>query len=107
MDTWLPSLLVFFGSLPYFWLAMAALYLFGFQLGWFPLGHAYSDDAVPGWTLGFAADVLRHAALPMLTIVLATLGGWLLSSLAPRTSKRKARRRNASGRKRHSAALPG
>ncbi|MBI5168396.1 MAG: ABC transporter permease [Candidatus Eisenbacteria bacterium] len=79
VDTWLPSALVFAGALPYFWLAMAALYLFGFQLGWFPLGHAYADDSVPGWTLAFAVDVLRHAALPMFTIVLATLGGWLLS----------------------------
>ncbi len=79
LDTWLPSLLVFVGSFPYFWLAMLALYVLGFTLRWFPLGHAYSDDAVPGWTWAFALDVLRHAALPIATVVLATLGGWLLS----------------------------
>lgn len=78
-DTWLPGTLVFLGAFPYFWLAMAALYLLGFTLRWFPLGHAYADDAVPAWTLAFAADVLRHAALPMATIVVATLGGWLLT----------------------------
>jgi peptide/nickel transport system permease protein len=78
-DTWLPSVLVLLGSFPYFWLAMAALYLLGFTFQWFPLGHAYSDEATPAWTLAFAADVLRHAALPMGTIVIATLGGWLLS----------------------------
>jgi peptide/nickel transport system permease protein len=78
-DTWLPSTLVFIGAFPYFWLAMAALYVLGFTLGWFPLGHAYSDDAVPGWTPAFVADVVRHAALPMATIVLVTLGGWLLT----------------------------
>lgn len=79
LDGVLPPLLVFLGALPYFWLAMVALYALGFTLGWFPLGHAYSDDATPGWTLGFAADVLRHAALPVGSIVIANLGGWLLS----------------------------
>jgi peptide/nickel transport system permease protein len=79
MDTWLPSTLVFVGAFPYFWLAMVALYVFGFTLGWFPLGHAYSDDLVPGFSAPFLADVIRHAALPVATMVLATLGGWLLS----------------------------
>ncbi len=79
VDSWLPSTLVFVGALPYFWLAMAALYVLGFSLGWFPLGHAYSDDAVPGWMPAFLADVMAHAALPMFTIVLVTLGGWLLT----------------------------
>ncbi len=78
-DRWLPAPLVFVGSFPYFWLAMASLYVLGFTLRWFPLGHAYSDDATPAWSLAFALDVARHAALPMGTIVLATLSGWLLS----------------------------
>ena len=41
---------------------MAALYLFGFQLQWFPLGHAYSDQRTPSFTPGFVWDVVRHAA---------------------------------------------
>ena len=79
VDTWLPSALVFAGAFPYFWLAMVALYVFGFGLGWFPLGHAYSDDLTPAFSLVFLADVARHAALPLGTMVLGTLGGWLLS----------------------------
>ena len=79
IDTLLPSTFAFIGAFPYFWLAMVALYVLGFSLRWFPLGHAYSDDAVPGWTMTFVLDVLRHAALPIATVVLATLGGWLLS----------------------------
>jgi len=79
LDTWLPSTLVFLGAFPYFWLAMVALYVLGFSLRWFPLGHAYSDEIAPGWSLSFAADVARHAVLPVGTVVLATLGGWLLS----------------------------
>ncbi|MCX5732467.1 MAG: ABC transporter permease [Deltaproteobacteria bacterium] len=79
MDTILPPALALLGAFPYFWLAMVALYVFGFQLAWFPLGHAYADDLTPGMNLPFLASVLRHAALPVGTVVVATLGGWMLS----------------------------
>jgi len=79
IDAWLPPALVFLGAFPYFWLALVALYVLGFTLGWFPLGHAYGDDLTPGFNAAFLADVVRHAALPVATIVIATLGGWLLS----------------------------
>ncbi len=79
LDAVLPPALVFLGALPYFWLAMVALYTLGFALGWFPLGHAYSDDLTPRWSAAFMADVAAHAVLPVGSIVLATLGGWLLS----------------------------
>ena len=50
------------------------------RLRWFPLQHAYSLDREPAWSaLCFVADVVRHAVLPALTLVLATLGGWMLS----------------------------
>jgi len=79
VDTWLPSALVLVGSFPYFWLAMVALYVLGFSAGLFPLGHAYGEESVPAFTVSFALDVLRHAALPVGTVVVATLGGWLLT----------------------------
>lgn len=79
VDSWLPPTLVFLGAFPYFWLAMVALYVLGFTLGWFPLGHAYGDDLTPGFNLTFFADVISHSLLPIGTVVLATLGGWLLS----------------------------
>jgi peptide/nickel transport system permease protein len=78
IDSWLPSTLVLVGAFPYFWLAMVALYVLGFTLGWFPLGHAYGDDVTPAFSAAFLVDVLRHAALPVATVVLVTLGGWLL-----------------------------
>ncbi len=79
VDAWLPPALTFLGSFPYFWLSMVALYIAGFSLGWFPLGHAYSDELQPAWTLEFLWDVIAHAALPVGSLVLATLGGWVLS----------------------------
>ncbi len=33
----------------------------------------------PAFTLTFLTDVARHAVLPVGTVVLATLGGWLLT----------------------------
>lgn len=78
LDSVLPPALAFLGAFPYFWLAMLLLYLFGFGLGWFPLRQAYSPDLDPAWTLTFAWDVVVHAALPVASIVLATLGGWML-----------------------------
>jgi peptide/nickel transport system permease protein len=79
LDGWVVPALSLLGAFPYFWLAMLVLYAFGFQLGWFPLGHAYDDALTPAWTLGFVADVARHAALPAFTLVVATIGGWTLS----------------------------
>lgn len=79
VDNILPPALIFLGAFPYFWLAMVALYVLGFTLGWFPLGHAYGDDLTPGFSWIFLSDVVRHSALPIGTVVLATLGGWLLS----------------------------
>lgn len=79
VDTWAPPVSALLGAFPYFWLAMVALYVFGFTLGWFPLGHAYADSSTPGFTFAFIADVARHAVLPVGTVVIATIGGWLLT----------------------------
>lgn len=71
--------LVFVGAFPFFWLGMVLLYVFGYELGWFPVRHAYGYGVSPGFDASFFTSALRHAALPGLTIVLATMGGWMLS----------------------------
>jgi peptide/nickel transport system permease protein len=78
VDSALPPLLIFIGSFPYFWLAMGALYLFGVTLGWFPIRHAFSDTITPGFSWEFISDVGMHLVLPALTIVLVSIGGWML-----------------------------
>jgi len=79
LDSVVPPTLVFIGSFPYFWLAMGALYLFGVVLGWFPLRHAFSAGTVPALTPAFISDVAMHLVLPATTIVLVSLGGWMLA----------------------------
>jgi peptide/nickel transport system permease protein len=79
LDSVAPPIFTFLGAFPYFWLAMLALFLFGFGLGWFPLRHAYHDALTPALSFEFLASVVRHLVLPAATIVVATVGGWMLS----------------------------
>ena len=79
LDSLLPPALAFIGAFPYFWLAMLMLYLFGFKFDFFPLGRAYGSDVSPGFNINFISSVLHHAFLPALTMVLVSLGGWMLS----------------------------
>jgi peptide/nickel transport system permease protein len=79
LDSTLPPTLAFLGAFPYFWLALLLLYILGFSQNLLPIRHAYSDTLTPGWQWAFIADVAWHAVLPVGSIVIATLGGWLLS----------------------------
>lgn len=79
LDSVAPSMLVFLGAFPYFWLAMVALYVFAYVLGWFPLRHAYADHLRPALSFEFLVSVIEHMILPAAAIVVATLGGWMLN----------------------------
>lgn len=79
LDSILPPTFIFLGAFPYFWLAMLLLFSLGFLQGWFPIRHAYADHLPIGFSFEFVASVLHHAILPATAIVLASMGGWLLS----------------------------
>src|SRR5437660_4370468 len=66
-------------AFPAFVLALLGLYFLGLKAGWFPLQHAYDNDIVPGWNWNFIWSAFRHAQLPMLAIVAAYAGGWVLN----------------------------
>ena len=68
----------FFSTVPYFWMGLIAIAVFATTLGWFPASHAYGRGTVPEWSLDFGLEVIRHGTLPALTIVIASLGGWIL-----------------------------
>jgi peptide/nickel transport system permease protein len=80
--SWLDNLIpvtTMFQSVPYFWLALILLFLFGSKLAMFPLNGGYDVyHTAPGWTGAFAGSVLYYGTLPALTIVLSSLGGWML-----------------------------
>jgi peptide/nickel transport system permease protein len=79
--TWLDSLIpatTLLAAVPYFWLALLLTYLLARVLGWFPLQGGYDVVLTPGWNGEFIASALTYGFLPALTIVLASIGGWLL-----------------------------
>lgn len=77
-DSILPVVTTFTTAMPYQWLALLILYVFGFELGWFPTAHAYSATMTPTFRIAFIGNVLKHSILPASTILITALGGWLL-----------------------------
>ena len=68
----------FFQAVPYFFLGTVLLLIFGSTLGWFPPLGAYDQGLTPGWNITFIGSVIRHAELPIITIVLSSVAGWML-----------------------------
>jgi peptide/nickel transport system permease protein len=63
-------------SVPEGWLGMLLLLVFGAMLGIFPLGGYVSSPPPQG--PAYAADVLSHAFLPIMTLTLAYVGEYVL-----------------------------
>lgn len=70
---------MFLGSVPQFWLALLLLWFFGFEKGWFPMDHSYDSTDTPALTIGFIGDVLQHAFLPGMALLITSIGGWMLA----------------------------
>ena len=78
-DTLLSSVMTFFYSILYPWLALMAVYFLGFSLGWFPFADGYDITLTPGWNLYFLLSAAYHAILPALTLIVSTIAGWMLT----------------------------
>jgi peptide/nickel transport system permease protein len=79
LDAILPPVFIVISAFPYFWLALLALLLFAITLGWFPLGFAYELTSSINLSWSFAGEVVWHGFLPALTIVITSIGGWILT----------------------------
>ncbi len=66
-------------AIPAFFIALLGLYFLGLKLGWFPIQHAYDSDVVPGFNWTFLSSAFRHSQLPILCILAAYTGGWVLN----------------------------
>lgn len=74
----MPPLITLY-ALPGFLLAFVLIYFLAFRWRILPLSGAYSRGAVPALTPRFVIDLLRHATLPALALVLTAMGGWALA----------------------------
>jgi peptide/nickel transport system permease protein len=80
LDSVLPPIFVITSAFPYFWIGLVLIYFFAIKLGVFPPGSAYNflTDS-PGFDLQYFTDVFEHAVLPGLTILITSIGGWILT----------------------------
>jgi len=76
-DSFIPTA-TFFQAVPYFFLATVMLLIFGSDLHWFPVLGAYSQSVTPGWNWAFLSSVVRYGELPVISIVLSSIAGWML-----------------------------
>jgi peptide/nickel transport system permease protein len=72
-------LVMILGSVPPFWIAMLFITLFSATLNWLPSFGAYAIGAVPG-SARYTAEVIRHLAMPALTLILIKTGSMYLTT---------------------------
>lgn len=78
LDTVLSPMMTFLSAIPYFWLALIIVYIFGYSLGWFPFSDGYDISLDVGWNSDFIVSAIYHSILPAFTIVLSSIAGWML-----------------------------
>lgn len=79
LDAILPTVFIVISAFPYFWIGLIALLLFSITLNWFPLGFGYEISSSINLSWSFAGEVIWHGFLPALTIVITSIGGWILT----------------------------
>jgi peptide/nickel transport system permease protein len=81
--TWADSLLpvtTFLSSVPYFWIGLLLIaFLANSADSFFPSSQGYDVGLLPGWDGTFIASAVKHSLLPAISIIIASVGGWLLS----------------------------
>jgi peptide/nickel transport system permease protein len=79
VDNVVVPLFMAISAIPAFFTALLAVYFFGLKLQWFPIQHAYDTNLTPGFNWTFLSSVGRHAQLPILVVLAAFTGGWVLN----------------------------
>jgi len=72
----------FLSSVPNYIIGILLLVFLGVRWELVPIGQmrgSMTPGMQPGWNLEFITDIFFHAALPITTYVLTTVGGWMLT----------------------------
>jgi peptide/nickel transport system permease protein len=68
----------FLQSIPYYFLGTLLIMAFATSLHWFPIQGAYDPSLNPSWSWAYLASLARYGELPLASIVLSSLAGWML-----------------------------
>ncbi|HVY52488.1 MAG TPA: ABC transporter permease [Devosia sp.] len=55
------------------------LFFIAFRLKLLPIGGSYSAGVIPNWSWSFFLDLMAHQVLPALSLILGSVGGWVLT----------------------------
>jgi peptide/nickel transport system permease protein len=80
LDSVLPSVFVVTSALPYFWVGLLLILVFSvWTNGALPADFNYDSSLQPALSWPFISSVLQHAILPAATILITSVGGWVLT----------------------------
>lgn len=64
--------------IPYYIMALVLVIIFSYLLPIFPMAGGYSMGITVGFNLSFILDLIKHAFLPILSLVILGIGTWFL-----------------------------
>jgi peptide/nickel transport system permease protein len=79
LDSIAPPVFVITSAIPYFWIGMMLILVFAVQLKWLPPAFGFDITLTPSLTLPFIGNVLEHALLPAIALLVTTIGTWILT----------------------------
>lgn len=85
-NTVVAALSLVVSRIPYYVLAIVLILVFAYYLPILPASGAMPMGAVPRFTIRFILQVLKHATLPALSIIIVSAGGWLIGMRSLLTS---------------------
>jgi peptide/nickel transport system permease protein len=79
LDSIAPPVFVITSAIPYFWIGMMLILVFAVQLKWLPGAFGYDITMTPSFSAPFIGNVLQHALLPGVALLVTTIGTWILT----------------------------
>jgi peptide/nickel transport system permease protein len=71
--------LILLSAVPYFILGIVLMFLFGLTYPILPVAGGYSFGFTPSWNWATVGQMVHHAILPALSIILASIGTWAIA----------------------------
>lgn len=76
-DSFFSPMFLIMGAFPAVVVSLLIFLFFGLMLEWFPVAYGHNPDLDPEFTWTFISSVVYHAVLPISSLVLVSIGGWL------------------------------